>query len=130
MDTEKSFTLTELLVTLVVIAVIAGIAFPGFTKAMRQASARQAADYLRTIAAAERVYYAKWKNFIDLANENSIQELTGANVASNDFNFKVDASDVTFTATATRVSTPTGKITLDHDDTWDASGGEEKYINS
>ncbi len=128
MSVRRGFTLTEIIVTIAIVAVIAVVALPNFTKARQRASARQAADYLRTIATAEKLYYAKWKSFIGLPNAATIQGLTGAEVSSRDFNFAVAATPTSFTATATRIGGSGGTITLNQNDAWGATGSESRYL--
>ncbi|MFA5159890.1 MAG: prepilin-type N-terminal cleavage/methylation domain-containing protein [Candidatus Omnitrophota bacterium] len=127
MSKKKGFTLTEILITILVLAVLAGIALPGFSNAKKKAAANQAIAYLRTIRTAEKMYYARWKTYQAFANYTDIKTDLSAEVKTADYTFDVTSTSGTaFTATATKTSTG-GTITLDQDGIFDATGSEVGY---
>ena len=131
MNREKGFTLTEILITFLVIAVVASIAIPGFSNARKKAAANQAIAYLRTIRTAEKMYYAKWKSYYAYSGSAAIKTGLSAETASADYVFSVAAPIVapatvatTFSAMARKGSTaPTNctdsdTICVDQDGAW------------
>ena len=127
MSRKKGFTLTEILIPVLVLAALAAIAMPGFTKAKKKASANQAVAYLRTIRTSEKMYYAKFKEYWGYATSANIKTGLGAETNANDYTFVVTApTAATFTATATKTGA-TGTITLNQDGTFAATGSEAGY---
>lgn len=123
MKTKKGFTLTEVLIAAVIVAVLGGVAIPQVSKAKARASAAQAVAYLRTIKTSEKMYYAKWKTYVGGATLAEIKGRLGVDVQSKDYSFSVVSSPTsTFKATAT--GSTGNKITLDQDGTFDDSGTE------
>lgn len=56
---KKSFTLTEIIVVVIILGVIASAAMVGYNKTMEQALARRAIMDLRAMAAAEEIFRAR-----------------------------------------------------------------------
>ncbi len=54
---KKGFTLIEMLVVVLIIGILAAIAFPQYEKAVEKSHAAEALMIVRTIADAEKVYY-------------------------------------------------------------------------
>ncbi|MFA5167449.1 MAG: type II secretion system protein [Candidatus Omnitrophota bacterium] len=130
MSKKKGFTLTEILVTVVVLATLAAIVIPGFSKAKNKAAANQAIAYLRTIRTAQKMYYAKWKTYNAFANDAAIKTDLSAETQAASYTFSVTApTATTFTATATKAG-GTGTITLNQDGAFAATGSEAGYAPS
>lgn len=111
---KKGFTLVEILVTVVILAALAAIVIPGFSKSITKAEVNQAVAYLRTIRTAEKMYYAKWGEYAcagatDCDTTTKIKTILGAETAAKHYAFSVTATPTTYTATAAGTST----ITLD-----------------
>lgn len=128
MNNRKGFSLTEILATIVILAVLAGIAIPGFSKSKDKAEAAQAVAYLRTIRLAEKMYFAKNATYINCTDKTALLNTLGVEVTTEHHTFAVTAADATtFTATATRSTGAAGTITLYANGTWDATGRDSKY---
>jgi len=122
---KKGFTLTEILITVLVLAVLVAIAIPGFSKAKDRAAANQAVAYLRTIRTAEKMYYAKWKTYQAFTDYAAIKADLSAEVKAADYTFNVTTpSTTTFYARARKGSTAPANCTdsdticLDQDGAW------------
>lgn len=131
MTKKKGFTLVEILITIVVMAALAGIAFPGFLKSINRAGALQAISYLRTIRTAEKAHFAKWKTYVAVANTAAIktQLAVDASGTKNYFFDVVTPTPTTFTARARRAAAPAdctaaNTLCLDQSGTWT---GASKY---
>ena len=129
MKTNKGFTLTEVLIAAVIVAILGGVAIPQISKAKARASAAQAVAYLRNIKTSEKMYYAKWKNYVGVSGVTPIKSALGVDVQSKDYNFSIVASTATntFTATAAKKTGAAGTIWLDQDGGWGATGTESAY---
>ena len=120
---HKGFTLTELMVAVAVVAILAAIAIPQYQKTVRRAHRQTAEDILRTIYAGEHVYKSVNKVFISLDDASDWRDIfmDNPNRATNvlPVTFGVVANlgpPPTFTATATY--TPTGAtMTINQDNT-------------
>ena len=123
MSRKTGFTMTEILTTIVILAVLAGIAIPGFSKSKDKATAAQAIAYLRTVRLGEKMYKAKnnsyWPNLTDtcvtspcIATE--IATMLGVELSGTSYTFTLTGSAATFTASAAKVGgTAADTITLD-----------------
>ncbi len=117
---KKGFTLTEILITICILAIMAAIAVPTFNAARTKNQAAQAMSYLRAIRMAEMMNYSKWGTY-----QSNIASL-GVETAGSPYAFTyqvLNAGNPTaippvrpsFRLTATG---PGGTITLDSDGTW------------
>lgn len=110
-----------------ILAALAGVAIPGFTRAKQRGSASQAISYLRTIRTSEKMYYAKWGTYLAGANSDAIKAALGAESNTADYDFSVTApTATTFTATATK-GAAANFISLNQDGTWTSGGDQTKY---
>ena len=122
MKTNKGFTLTEILIAAVIVAILGGVAIPQVSKAKARASAAQAVAYLRNIKTSEKMYYAKWKSYVGAVDVTPIKSALGVDVQSKDYNFSIAASTATNTFTATATGSTGNTITLDQDGKFDNTG--------
>ncbi len=98
------FTLLELLVVVIVVAILAGIALPNFTKAIEKAKVQEAQGVLNTLFQAERIYRLDHDTFTTLALLDANGYLTNPNPNAN-WNFSTSGETSTaFLAAATRTS--------------------------
>ena len=67
----SAFTLIELIIVTVIIAVLAAIALPNYTKAKEQALGKEALANLRVIAAAEKIYKVEQGLYVDCVCSNT-----------------------------------------------------------
>ena len=79
---KKGFTLTEILVTVVVAAILAALALPNFQHSVERQKANQAVAYLRTIRTGERMYHAKWGTYYIDSGSANILTYFGAETAN------------------------------------------------
>lgn len=107
---KKGFTLAELLITIVILAVLAAVALPDFTHATEKAKANQAIAYLRVIRTGEQMYFARnavyWTSCANSANctDAELRANIGAEASGSGYTFGIAAgaggNATTFTATA------------------------------
>ena len=92
---EKSFTLSELLVVLVIIGIVASFVMPNFNKAVSQAQERDAISKLLSIRTAAEVYKAQTGSYptTPLSDINAINTTLGINLTQGIFNVFCDLDD-------------------------------------
>lgn len=102
---KKGFTLTELIVTIVLLAVLSSIAIPGFSKTAEKAAVTQAVAYLRMIKAGEQMYFSKNGVYIACTTKAALKTSLGVEVTEEKFKFNVTLPTTTsFTARALKGS--------------------------
>jgi len=110
---KRGFTLAEIIITIVILAVLAAVAIPNFGLTVTKADLHQVIASLRTIRAAEKMYYAKWGTYAGIPGTcaadvpptclddiNDIRTVLRAEVGARGYGFSVVATASTFTATA------------------------------
>ncbi len=114
----RGLTVTEVLIAVIIIAVLASLAIPSFLKAVEQSKDREAQTILRLIRTAERIYRLKYNSFYpnpatgvtsvtDVATIN--QDLRLNIEPERSWDYSVGSSDGTdFQAQADRLSPPPG----------------------
>lgn len=103
---HEGFTLTEILTTVVILAVLAGVAIPNFSRSKDKALANQAIATLRTIRTAERMYVSREGTYLPCIGTAAVvatclKNHLGIEVAPANYSFSVAAGATTFSATAT-----------------------------
>lgn len=123
---KRGFTLTEILVTLLILAIFATLAIPNFSKTREKNDERQAVGYLRAIRLAEMMHFAKTGSYAAATPSCNAVQMTsfssnatvnlclGTEISSGSYVFSVAADATTFTATATGAHT----ISVDQDGTF------------
>ncbi len=94
---KRFFTLTELLVVIIVLAILTIIAFPTFRKAVRRSREKEAKSMLRLIAQSEEMYKLESEGYYvgcsDTSNCNSMLDLSIASGASAQWKYKVSKTN-------------------------------------
>jgi prepilin-type N-terminal cleavage/methylation domain-containing protein len=91
----RAFTFIELLVTMILIAILAGMAFPAFTSIMERARKAQAKNDLNQIVTAVNGYYTEYGKYP---------------VVTNDTPITTDNSDLFYTLRAVASGANTGDV--------------------
>ncbi|MBI2104201.1 MAG: prepilin-type N-terminal cleavage/methylation domain-containing protein [Candidatus Omnitrophica bacterium] len=116
---KRGFTLLEVLVAVSIVAIIASVAIPQYTKAVQRSYWRTARDILQTIYSGEQVYETDTKTYVDPAGcAWRCIYMDDPNSGTIPVTYSVGGvSKTTFTATATY--TTTGKTqTVDENRNW------------
>ena len=101
----SAFTLTEVMITVAIIAILASMALPQYQKTIELSYRRGAQDLIQTIYYGERTYLLANGKYTDPAGNWSKIFMENPNVASIPVAYTVTINDpffATFTATATR----------------------------
>ncbi len=123
---KRGFTLLEVVMVSIIIAILISIAVPTYMNTMERTRGREAVATLQAIHAAERVYSAQRRIYIDLpfgtsAADNSTWDAVAMDNPNQSgqraFNYSltVAGGGTTFTATASRIGGPysSSYITID-----------------
>jgi len=118
---ERGFTLLEVLIAVAVVAILAAVAIPQYTRAVQRSYWRTARDLLQAIYSGEQVYEAANVTYIDAdscAPAWRCIYMDDPFTANIPVTYSVGGvSATTFTATATY--TPTGETqTVDQNRNW------------
>jgi len=109
----KGFNLSELIVVLVIVGVLAGLALPRYNKAIETARAKEALAVLEQIRIAQRVYFIAEKFYYpgvtsaedDIIQINADLHLGISSGTSRNWNFSIQTTGADqFEATAERTS--------------------------
>ncbi|MBN1394417.1 MAG: prepilin-type N-terminal cleavage/methylation domain-containing protein [Pirellulales bacterium] len=117
----KAFTLVEVMVVLIVVAVLTALGIPSFQRALEQSRVDVASANLRAVWSAQRLYWLEYHTYTgDLSGLQGLgmidSEILGA---SSGFTYAATGSTDAFTATATRSGSTywTGSLSIDQDGT-------------
>ncbi|MCF7874251.1 MAG: prepilin-type N-terminal cleavage/methylation domain-containing protein [Candidatus Omnitrophica bacterium] len=123
---RKGFTLIELIVVVIVIAILASFAVPQYITSIERAKKAKAENALGIIAQAEKMYRAEndtYVNFASGAADATLGSYVELDEVDNDtdWNYQVTGATTTaFTATATRSggSNNGETVTVDQSGNW------------
>jgi prepilin-type N-terminal cleavage/methylation domain-containing protein len=107
---EKAFTLTELMIVIVIIGILATMAIVQFSGPKEDSLEKEAKSNLKLIAAAEKIYRMEIGSYVGAANTSDINarlRLMLPNSTNKNWEYSVTGVDEThFTANASRTSGP------------------------
>ena len=131
---RRGFTMTEVLIAVAMVAILAAMAVPQFQRTTERSYWRSARNILETIYAGEQIYYLRHDGYQPLTLTSTVVDwreifMDDSNLDTTiPVDFTVATGSVTFTATATRVGGPcdTRTQTIDQDravgGTWPDTG--------
>jgi len=99
----KAFTLSELLVVLIIVGILVLIALPNLMPLVNKARSVEAQQGLKTIYALEKAYYMQHLNYSTSMDEIGF-EMEQSGESNNNYDFSIgEAGENGFVATATAV---------------------------
>ena len=109
---KKGFSLTELLMVIVVLGTLGALTIPNFQKTLYKEKARQAKSYLNLIRMGEKTYYQSQGEYIACSNITDINSKLNVELTDENFSFNVTtgSNNSTFLATATPKESAIGNI--------------------
>ncbi len=109
LNKNTSFTLTELMIVVVIIGIIAGFAIPNFTRAVERAHRRDAVVQLTNVHAANQIFRAENGSYWPSADNQNLAAINAAldlSILPNGMTYECDIGGgpvgTTFTCTAVR----------------------------
>lgn len=94
MLSRKSFSLIELITVIIVIGLLALLAFPSYLAVQRRIRDREAGTHLTLIQAAEKTYRIEEREYVDTANTTNTNELLGIDLPTGYWSYSVPAGFV------------------------------------
>ncbi len=115
--TERSFTLLELILVVILIGIMTGVGIPGYQKAIEKNEERTAIVKLQAIRAGMIIYKAKYGNYpaFNMPDLTSINQNLGLSVVPGTMTyqcFPVDGGDIN----SCKIISPNGWIIHWHND--------------
>lgn len=129
MRRSKGFTLLELITVIIIIGILAVVAFPQFVKAMERARMGTAIAKLGTLKKAQGIYHTLYSTYETDQNKlaTEVPEVAQASMDDADYTFVVTAANAdswNATATKARGKYNGGVITMATDGTLTCPAGE------
>ena len=112
MKKQQGFTLIEVMIVVVIIGILASIAYPSYQEYVRRANRAEGQAYLQDIAARQERYFSQNNSYITAASD--IGKL-GANSSSETGKYNLEISGTngyTLTASPTFTDTKCGNLIL------------------
>ena len=100
---RAGFTLTEILIVVIIVGILATLALPMLVKTLEKAKLGEAASNLNLIRTGEKIYFLEWSTFTSDVGELNIEDPNSA--ANKYFDYTIESADASdFTARAQRQS--------------------------
>jgi len=99
---RKNFTLTELIVAIIVIFILASLGLPRYRKAVERVKNKGAKSSLGLISAAERTTYYEIGKYKACSNTDDCNDQLRLSLSDEDWDYSVATTSDNFTATAQR----------------------------
>lgn len=117
---QAGFSITELLIVLIIVIILISLAIPDFTKSKQAALDRRAKASLMLVHAAEKIYAYKMGFFYPYtgtADNTELNSTLSLRLEDGDWDFGITSGGMdTFTATAIQPSGRKYQITIDDED--------------
>ncbi len=123
---EECFTLAELVVVILVIAILISLAIPNYLKGIERTKNKEAKTMLRLMAAGEEVYRLENGFFVGCSNASQCNTLLDLRLSEKSWAYQATApTSDSFSATATRQGSDgrVWTITSSDEDNPTCSGG-------
>ncbi len=113
-NNKKSFTMIEVLVTVIIIAILSTLAVPAFRKTIKKSREKLAVSNLKIIMNAEKFYRASYDRYWPCEDFEAINNNMDLDIEDKYFNYEVKTNGkYDFTATATGKNETADKYTID-----------------
>lgn len=96
------FTLTELLIVVIIVGIVATLALPMLVKTMEKAKLGEAASNLNLIRTGEKIYFLEYGTFINNMSDLNIEDPNSQANRYFDYTITTPAPTTDFTAKAAR----------------------------
>jgi len=99
---REGFTLIEMVVVIIVVAILASLALPRYRKTVERAKNKGAKSSLELISAAERINYYEIGAYVSCTSASDCNSKLRLSLSDKDWDYSVAATSDNFTATAQR----------------------------
>ena len=100
---KQCFTLAEIIVVVIVVAILVSLAIPNYIKGIERTKNKEAKTMLKLMASAEEVYRLENGFFVDCGNYSECNNLLDLRLSNKNWAYQATAPTTdSFSATATR----------------------------
>lgn len=99
---KKAFTMTELVIVVMVMGILVSIALPSFLRSATVSRAREAKSALSLIQAGQKIYYNRTKTYLSDGNIANINSNLGLDLRESYWDYSANNAPPNNVGTATR----------------------------
>lgn len=99
---ERSFTLLEILIVIIIVGILAGLGMASYTGVKEKTLGKEAIANLKLIASAERIRRMETGGYYISSNLQNINDNLKLSLSDSNWAYSVSGTAATFSATATR----------------------------
>lgn len=101
---HRGFSLVELVIVAVILAIILAVSVPLYIKNAEQAQGAKALEVINQIYTAQMLYMSEYEHYTNSVAD--LQRFSRFEIIDNDWTYNVSAAQTTFDITATRQNNP------------------------
>jgi type IV pilus assembly protein PilE len=126
-NTSRGFTLIEMMIVVVIVAILASIAFPSYQEYMRRSYRAEGQAFLNDVAARQERYYSQNYTYVTAVDKLSNLGVTDTSETGR-YTLTLEATDgYTLTATPTFTDPRCGNLTLNGKGEKNVTEGDKSY---
>lgn len=128
MQKQSGFTLIEVMVVVIIVGILASIAYPGYQEHVRRANRAEGQAFLQDVAARQERYFSQNNSYITDIGDIGKMGLNNGSSETGKYTLNISATDrYTLTAAPTFSDTKCGSLTLTGSGVRGVTSGDANY---